>query len=209
MAAHGLQGARVCCADGCVRSGTWESVLSGQGRGDGWGQEGLCTPHPPLQNPPPGPPRPKALASLCASLLPLLVLCLLPSCPLLYSPEGVGRDDEDQGDHMVDKHDHRVLAPGIHVQRGIDGMAIEASVQQVGGCDVPWHCHAWRPVWGEPDGAIRNPQSLRDHWGPRDISRASSSWACKLHMPAMAPISAGIMDAGFPAPSVLSSIFDK
>lgn len=28
------------------------------------------------------------------------------SSALLDSPEGIGGDDEDQGDHMVDEHDH-------------------------------------------------------------------------------------------------------
>lgn len=41
-----------------------------------------------------------------ASVPSLLMLCPIPSCPLRDSPEGIGGDDEDQGDDMVDEHDH-------------------------------------------------------------------------------------------------------
>ena len=80
----------------------------------GWGQGGLCTClTPSLQSlspetSPMDTPMPDPRISLCP--VPASCHCSRqhppPSCLPLDSPEGVRGDDEDQGDHVVDKHDH-------------------------------------------------------------------------------------------------------
>lgn len=47
---------------------------------------------------------------------------------------------------MVEQHDNGVLAPRVHVGGGIDGVSIEAALQQVGDSDVRGHIHALLPV---------------------------------------------------------------
>lgn len=72
--------------------------------------------------------------------------------PLLYwkvcsPPEGVGEGDEGQRDDVVHHHDGRVFPPRVHVHRGVDGVAVEAALDQVGDGDVRGHRHATLPVW--------------------------------------------------------------
>jgi len=75
-----------------------------------------------------------------------------PPAPLLYwkvcsPPEGVGEGDEGQRDDVVHHHDGRVFPPRVHVHRGVDGVAVEAALDQVGDGDVRGHRHATLPVW--------------------------------------------------------------
>lgn len=80
----------------------------------GWGQEGLSAPVSPHHSrispeaSPTDTPMPDPRISLCP--VPASCHCShqhpLPSCLPLDSPEGVRGHNEDQGDHVVDKHDH-------------------------------------------------------------------------------------------------------
>lgn len=62
------------------------------------------------------------------------------------SPESVGEGYKGQSNHVVEQHDNGVLAPRVHVGSGIDGVPIEAALQQVGDSDVCGHIHALLPV---------------------------------------------------------------
>lgn len=62
------------------------------------------------------------------------------------SPERIGEGDEGQRDDVVEEHDHRVLAPRVHVDGGVDGVPVEAALQQVGDGDVRGHVHALLPA---------------------------------------------------------------
>lgn len=61
-------------------------------------------------------------------------------------PEGVGEANESQGDDVMHHHDSRVLPPCVHVDGGVDGVAVEAALDQVGYGDVCRHCHTTLPV---------------------------------------------------------------
>jgi len=54
-------------------------------------------------------------------------------------PEGVGEADECQRDDVVHHHYGRVLPPRVHVDRSVDGVAVEAALDQVGDGDVDRH----------------------------------------------------------------------
>lgn len=54
-------------------------------------------------------------------------------------PERVGEANECQRDDVVDHHDSRVLPPCVHVDRSINGVAVEAALDQVGYGDVCRH----------------------------------------------------------------------
>lgn len=66
-------------------------------------------------------------------------------------PEGVGEADEGQRDDVVHHHDGRVLSPRVHVQRGVDGVAVETALDQVGDGDVCRHGHTALPVCGDTE----------------------------------------------------------
>lgn len=58
---------------------------------------------------------------------------------LEYVPEGVGEDNECQCDDVVHHHDSGVLPPRVHVDRSVNGVAVEAALDQVGYGDVCRH----------------------------------------------------------------------
>lgn len=61
-------------------------------------------------------------------------------------PEGVREAYECQCDDVVDHHDSGVLPPCVHVDCGVDGVTVEAALDQVGYSDVCRHCHTALPV---------------------------------------------------------------
>lgn len=61
-------------------------------------------------------------------------------------PESVGEANEGQRDDVVHHHHSRVLPPGIHVDGSVDGVAVEAALDQVGDGDISGHRHATLPV---------------------------------------------------------------
>lgn len=54
-------------------------------------------------------------------------------------PECVGEADERQRDDVVHHHDSRVLPPRVHIDGSINGVAVEAALDQVGDGDVCRH----------------------------------------------------------------------
>lgn len=48
---------------------------------------------------------------------------------------------------MVHHHDGRVFPPRVQVDGGVDGVAVEAALDQVGDGDVCRHWHTTLPVW--------------------------------------------------------------
>lgn len=66
---------------------------------------------------------------------------------LTIVPERVGEANECQRDDVVHHHDCRVLPPSVHVDGSIDGVAVEAALDQVSQGDVCRHRHTTLPVW--------------------------------------------------------------
>lgn len=62
------------------------------------------------------------------------------------APERVGEADEGQRDDVMHHHHRRVLPPGVHVDGSVDGVAVEAALDQVGDGDISRHRHATLPV---------------------------------------------------------------
>lgn len=61
-------------------------------------------------------------------------------------PGCVRDEDQRHGENMVQKHDIVILALPIHVERGVDGMQIEAALEEIHHLNVKWNGHAGRPI---------------------------------------------------------------
>lgn len=76
------------------------------------------------------------LFCLCGEQFYAVLSFVVLSGPKKNIPESVGEDDERQCDDVVHHHDSRVLPPCVHVDCSIDGVAVEAALDQVGYGDV-------------------------------------------------------------------------
>ncbi|KAG9332218.1 hypothetical protein JZ751_015509 [Albula glossodonta] len=91
------------------------------------------------------------------------------------SPEGVGEGDQGQGDDVVHHHDDGVSPPDVHVDRGIDGVAIEASLNQICHRDVCRNHHPALPTYRQ--GMMHGSGSLCTR-SATPLPKTNSTTAC-------------------------------
>ena len=70
-------------------------------------------------------------------------------------PESVGEANEGQRDDVMHHHHSGVLAPGVHVDGGVNRVAVEAALDQVGYGDISRHRHATLPVWRQKQTPVK------------------------------------------------------
>lgn len=107
------------------------------------------------------------------------------------SPESVGEGYEGQRDHVVEKHDNGVLAPCVHVGGGIDGVSVEAALQQVGNGNVRGHIHAFLPVWGGTKDTRVNPEPQAQSFCQQQRDGSTNSGEQAAELPQAAPALCG------------------
>lgn len=66
--------------------------------------------------------------------------------PDIVIPEGVGECNQCQSDEVMQQHDGGVFPPRIHVYCGVDGVAVEAPLDQIDNGDIRRHLHSALPV---------------------------------------------------------------